>query len=304
MEADFEANLKEVREQENEVASKLREQVESLHSEIDKLKNHHFDLESFKNEATSVNQRVMFSKVSLYTFLSSLQDIDIKLMQYEDLSGQQLGEISFIDDVYGKIVDYQKHEIPPEGIKKFSFMEVKSFEVFIGSWKFVVKEAVNMITQSRKACERIWNSSEVMMEIVGLPRLENFSDSIPCMLLTEPVEVDREVKDKEIHGFEQVDMAMVKRWLIEPVKHNSIIEAWISSAEKEFKIDIVRDVCQIGIFLENHRPEYFTNLLEVCDKWDQHFKVKDTSTFEKGESSSVDGVAVGDQLEQVDRETA
>lgn len=183
-------------------------------------------------------------------------------------------------------------------------MEVKSFEVFIGSWKVVVKEVVNMITQSRKACEKIWNSSEVMMLIVGLPQLENFSDSIPCMLLMELVEVDREVKDKEICGFEQVDMAMVKRWLIEPVKHNSIIEAWISSAEKEFKIDVVQDVCQIGIFLENHRPEYFTNLLEVCDKWDQHFKVKDTSTFEKGLSSSVDGVAVGDQLEQVDRETA
>lgn len=91
LEAYFEVSLKEVREQENKVASKLREKVESLHSEIDKLKNHHFDLESFKNEATFVNQRVMFSKVSLYTFLSSLQDIYIKLMQYEDLFGQQRG---------------------------------------------------------------------------------------------------------------------------------------------------------------------------------------------------------------------
>ena len=70
---------------------------------------------------------------------------DIKLTQYEDLSNQQLGEISFIDDVYSKVVDYQKHEIPPVGIKKFSFIEVKSFEVFLGSWKDVIKETISMI---------------------------------------------------------------------------------------------------------------------------------------------------------------
>jgi len=48
LEEDYEAILKEIKEQENKVVSKLQEQVESLQSDIAKIGDCHFDLESFK----------------------------------------------------------------------------------------------------------------------------------------------------------------------------------------------------------------------------------------------------------------
>ena len=63
-------------------------------------------------------------------------------MQYDDLSNQQLGEISCIEDIFNKVVDYQLHEASPTGIKTFSFIEIKSFEVFIDSWKTIVKDTI------------------------------------------------------------------------------------------------------------------------------------------------------------------
>lgn len=109
------------------------------------------------------------SKVSFYTFLSSLQEIDVKLIQYDDLCNQRLGEISCIEYVFNKVVDYQLHEASPTGIKTFSFIKIKSFEVFIDSWKTDVKDTIDLIVQSRKTCENIWNSSKDVLEAVSLP---------------------------------------------------------------------------------------------------------------------------------------
>jgi len=140
----------------------------------------------------------MLSKISLYSFLSSLQEMNTKLLCCEDLADQQYEEMYYVDDTYSKIWDYQKHEAIPEGIRKFSFIEMKKFEVFIGSGKAVIKEAIDVVTQTKKSCARIWDSSEVMMEIFELPRLENRVDSIPCKLFIEPVEVEQETIDDEV----------------------------------------------------------------------------------------------------------
>ena len=118
------------------------------------------------------------------------------------------------------------------------------------------------------------------------------------------METDQETGDNEVLGIEQVDMMVIKRLLIEQVKHNSLIEAWLTTTEEEFKREIVRDVCQIDIFLGSHRPDFFARLLEICDKWDQHFKIENTSNFEKGESSSVCDTTVEDLLEQTTQGTA
>ena len=98
-------------------------------------------------------------------------------------------------------------------------------------------------------------------------------------------------------------MKVVESWLIKSIRHDLTIAAWMSSAERKFKEDVVRDVCQIGISLRSHHPEFFTELLEICDRWDQYYRVKDISSFERGESSSVEGLAVADQLEQVNQKT-
>ena len=70
------------------------------------------------------------------------------------------------------------------------------------------------------------------------------------------------------------------------VKYDLTIATWVSSADFFFKEDVVRDVCQIGISLKSHHPEFFTELLEICGSWDQYYKDKSIS-FEKGESSLV-----------------
>jgi len=57
------------------------------------------------------------------------------------------------------------------------------------------------------------------------------------------------------------------------------------------------------ISLRSHHPEFFTELLEFFYRWDQYYRVKDISSFERGESSLVEGVAVADQLEKVNQKT-
>jgi len=73
---------------------------------------------------------------------------------------------------------------------------------------------------------------------------------------------------------------------MEQVKHQTLFETWIATAEEKFNKDVVRDFCQIELLSESHRSELFAEFLEISDKWDQHFKVESSSQFEKGESSS------------------
>jgi len=104
-------------------------------------------------------------------------------------------------------------------------MEMKKFDLVMNSRKALIKEAVDMVVETKMECTKIWNSSEEMMEIFGLPRLENLEEAIPCMLQVEPVGADREAKDDEVLQLEEVDMKKVKRLLMEQTQHQTLIQA-------------------------------------------------------------------------------
>jgi len=105
-----------------------------------------------------------------------------KLLHCEDLANQKNEEINSTDDVYGKIFDYQKHEVILENIRKFNYLEMKNFELILNFGKAVMKEVVEMVAEKKKDCTKIWDSLEEMMEIIRFPRLENLEEAISCML--------------------------------------------------------------------------------------------------------------------------
>ncbi len=48
----------------------------------------------------------------------------------------------------------------------------------------------------------------------------------------------------------------------------------------------MRNICQVELMLENHRPESLARLIEVYDKWKQHFMEGLSTLFEAREASS------------------
>lgn len=87
------------------------------------------------------------------------------------------------------------------------------------------------------------------------------------------MQVDCEVKNNGILKIEQVGMKVVESWLIKSIRHDLTIATWMSLVERKFKEDVVQDVFQFGISLRSHHPEFFAELLEICDRWDRYYRV-------------------------------
>ena len=95
--------------------------------------------------------------------------------------------------------DLQRHEKDPlETISRLSFTENRKPKIILDSWKLIIGEIENNIDTGKKACNKIWNSSDELLEIIGLPWMENLEDALPSRLKIEEVERLSEERDVEI----------------------------------------------------------------------------------------------------------
>lgn len=90
------------------------------------------------------------------------------LLLNEKVLNQQKGELHSMAEIRRKISEYQKQR-GEDQVKRFSLMELKRFQVILNSGESLMEEAQGIISDAKKECDRIWESSCAMISEAGLP---------------------------------------------------------------------------------------------------------------------------------------
>ena len=64
-------------------------------------------------------------------------------------------------------------------MKKFSFMELKRFQIILDSGETLMDEAREIISEAKRDCDKIWDSSCDVMSEARLPRIEKSEIVMP-----------------------------------------------------------------------------------------------------------------------------
>ena len=83
-----------------------------------------------------------------------------------------------IVEIQRKVSEYQKQR-KSDQVKRFSFMELKRFQVILDSGENLMDESHGIILEEKRDCDRIWESSCVVMSETGLPRIEKSEVIMP-----------------------------------------------------------------------------------------------------------------------------
>lgn len=177
------------------VNEELKKQVESLQSDLVASKFSRLDTELFIKEALSANERGLMIRRSFYDLMGSVQEMHQNLLLNEKMLNQQREELLSIAEIWRKVSEYQKQR-KADQVKRFSFMELKRFQVILNSGENLMDEAQGIISEAKRDCDRIWESSYVVMSETGLPRIQKSEVIMPSDSKLETME--KEHQDKEM----------------------------------------------------------------------------------------------------------
>jgi len=199
----------------------------------------------------------------------------------EKVLNQQKEELHTMMEVRRKVSEYQKQK-KADQVKRFSLMELKRFQVILNSGENLMEEAGGIILDAKKECDRIWESASTLMEEEGLPRMEKSKTISPKDARMEMVETTHRVKRETLQHLKELRWEDIKSLLVDEIRSQTQIEAWIAGAEVNMWKRIMKSVCQSNLMLEGYKVESLVPLMEAHDQWETFFNQRDNTQSEAG----------------------
>ena len=120
-------------------------------------------------------------------------------------------------EVRRKVSEYQK-QTQADHIKQFNLMELKRFQVILGSGENLIEEARNIISEAKKECDKIWESAGSLMDDVRLPQIGELRTSSSDDSWMEVVEARHREKKEALQCIKELRWEDLKSLLIDEVR--------------------------------------------------------------------------------------
>ena len=131
-------------------------------------------------------------------------------------------------------------------------MELKRFQVILDSGENLMDEAQGIISEAKRDCDRIWESSYDVMLETGLPRIEKSEMVMPSDSKLETVEKEHQDKDMAIQKLKEVGWKAIKTLLVDEIHSQNLIKTWASGTELNLRKKVMKSVCRANLMLEGY----------------------------------------------------
>jgi hypothetical protein len=102
-----------------------------------------------------------------------------------------------------------------------------------------------------KACIRIWNSSDEILEYFGIETMACLEEVGPSELKLKYVIENKDASREEISELKKVNIDLWHKYLANPIKLNTSVKYYVKKIEQEIKRDVVMKLFDGELQLEN-----------------------------------------------------
>ena len=124
-------------------------------------------------------------------------------------------------------------------------------------------EAQEIISEEKRDCDKIWDSSYDVMSETGLPRIEKSEMIMPGDSKLETMEKEHQDKEMAIQQLKEVGWNAIKTLLVDEIHSQTLIKTWTSGTEVNLRKKVMKSVCRENLMFEGYRPESLVALIEV-----------------------------------------
>lgn len=134
-----------------------------------------------------------------------------------------------------------------------------------------MEEVGGIISDGKKECDRIWESTSTLIDEARLPRVDKSRTISSEDARMEMVETEHRAKKETLQHLKELRWEDIKLLLVDEIHSQTWIEAWTTGAEVNIWKRIMKSICQSNVMLEGYRDESLVPLMEAHDQWEAFF---------------------------------
>lgn len=246
----------------------LQEKIQLFDSQLEERSKRTLDPTVFKEEALIANENLRSAQKRFFTKLDEVQQCHADLISVSDQVKLQLEARKVAQNAFDQLVDWQKqYKEVPESIPRLDQREKGKAQVLLDSWKRVCDEINDDITISTKACYKLWNSADDILEEFGMPVMEELSQAVPSKLRVADVDQKRDTSTKLIKQLTEINKDVLNSFLVSPIRLATLSDDYVQWLGKDLKQKVIEKIYESELQLEQMKYAPISHVLEVHEMW-------------------------------------
>jgi len=147
-------------------------------------------------------------------------------------------------------------------------------QILINSHKELFDEVKEVKEMAIKTCIGIWNSSDQILEYFGIETMACLEEASTNEIKLKDVTKHRDMIKYKINQLKQIDKDIFHKYLVNPIKINTLAKDYVKKIKQEIKRDVVTKLCDGEMQLENMKLDRLEEVHKKFKLWTTYMEKK------------------------------